>query len=138
MRLDFDDFLARPAEALASDRRLFGSPIERGEAERLASGPLMGRYSKALEHEYSPQLRREVLARIASRQPRCHRRRAELARAVPRQSRYPALPTASAGAKGKAMFREIHILGRSQVEELKRSPPRRRSSTAGSATRIPR
>jgi hypothetical protein len=60
--LDFDAFLARPAETLAAAADFLGAPIAPGEAEALCAGPLMRRYSKALEYEYSPALRREVLA----------------------------------------------------------------------------
>jgi hypothetical protein len=60
--IDFDAFLARPAETLAAAAAFLGHPIEPGEAEALCAGPLMRRYSKAPEYEYSPALRREVLA----------------------------------------------------------------------------
>jgi hypothetical protein len=59
---DFDSFLARPARQLAEIAAFFGHPTDAATAERLATGPLMGRYSKALEYEYTPQLRAEVLA----------------------------------------------------------------------------
>jgi hypothetical protein len=60
--LDFDAFLAAPAASLAGIARDFGHPCGPADAERLTAGPLMGRYSKALEYEYTPQLRAAVLA----------------------------------------------------------------------------
>jgi hypothetical protein len=59
---DFEAFLARPPEELVRLGAFFGHPIAQGEAERLASGPLMQRYSKGPEHAYSPALREQVLA----------------------------------------------------------------------------
>jgi len=57
--VDFDDFLAEPARTLMRAAGFLGHAM--AEAERLIAGPLMRRYSKALEYEYSPALRREVL-----------------------------------------------------------------------------
>jgi hypothetical protein len=64
--VDFDAFLAEPARSLAGIAAFFGHPIDAASAERLASGSLMSRYSKALEYEYTPQLRAEVLAESRS------------------------------------------------------------------------
>jgi hypothetical protein len=60
MWLDFDVFLADPARHFAAIAAHFGHPA--AGAEAICAGPLMGRYSKALEYEYSPDLRRQVLA----------------------------------------------------------------------------
>jgi hypothetical protein len=59
--VDFDDFLAAPGGTLIRAADFLGLGMTAAEAERLAAGPLMGRYSKALEYEYSPALRRAVL-----------------------------------------------------------------------------
>lgn len=60
--LDFDDFLAAPAQALERIAAFFGVPLGPAGAEHLAADPLMRRYSKAAEYEYSRELREEVLA----------------------------------------------------------------------------
>ena len=60
MWLDFDVFLADPERHFAAIAAHFGHPAP--DAEAICAGPLMGRYSKALEYEYSPDLRREILA----------------------------------------------------------------------------
>jgi hypothetical protein len=60
--LDFDAFLAAPAQALAALAGFFGVPLDPAGAEHLAADPLMRRYSKAAEYEYSRELREEVLA----------------------------------------------------------------------------
>lgn len=60
---DFDDFLAAPAESLARIAAHFGRPLPADRAQALVAGPIMSRYSKAPEHAYSAQLRRDVLAR---------------------------------------------------------------------------
>jgi hypothetical protein len=59
--LDFDRFLEAPHDSLLSTfRHLECNPTSASVANILA-GPLMQRYSKAPEHAYSPELRREIL-----------------------------------------------------------------------------
>ena len=60
--LDFDTFLARPAETLAAAAAHLGAPPTTAEAERLVTGPLMSRYAKGPEHAYTPELRAQMLA----------------------------------------------------------------------------
>lgn len=60
--LDFDAFLADPAAQLAEAAALLDVGLDAGQAEALVSGPIMRRYSKAPEHDYSPQLRADLLA----------------------------------------------------------------------------
>jgi hypothetical protein len=60
--LDFDEFLAWPSELLAKATRHFGFEADQEEIGRIASGPLMNRYSKDTEYEYSPDVRRELQA----------------------------------------------------------------------------
>jgi hypothetical protein len=62
MWLDFDSFLAAPAATLAALAGFFSVPLDVAGAEHLAADPLMRRYSKAAEYEYSRELREEVLA----------------------------------------------------------------------------
>ena len=59
---DFDQMLeGLPNELIRLTAFLgFDSPADRVHA--IATGPLMRRYSKALEHEYTPALRRELIA----------------------------------------------------------------------------
>ena len=58
--LDFDRFLQDPAHHLVMTANLFEFP-ESG-IDAILAGPLMHRYSKALEYDYSPSLRRQLLA----------------------------------------------------------------------------
>lgn len=60
MWIDFDDFLADPAARLGEVALSFGGSA--GEGAALAGHPLMRRYSKATEHEYSASLRDELIA----------------------------------------------------------------------------
>jgi hypothetical protein len=60
--VDFDRFLGAPALGLASILSALGSPTTPAMIEGLLAGPIMQRYSKAPEHAYDAQLRREVLA----------------------------------------------------------------------------
>src|SRR5437870_13531683 len=60
--LDFDSFLADPAAHFRSIAGHFGHAIDETAARFIVGGPLMGRYSKALDYEYSPELRRQILA----------------------------------------------------------------------------
>ncbi len=60
--VDFDRMLgAMPAE-LSRVAKFFGVDPEPGQLAALATGPLMTRYSKALEYEYSADLRRDLIA----------------------------------------------------------------------------
>ena len=65
--LDFDTFLADPAAHLAAIAAHFGHDAGEATARAIIEGPLMGRYSKALDYEYSPALRREILAEARHR-----------------------------------------------------------------------
>jgi hypothetical protein len=60
--VDFDRFLGAPALGLASMLSALGAPTTPAMIEGLLGGPIMQRYSKAPEHGYDAQLRREVLA----------------------------------------------------------------------------
>ncbi|MGB3472779.1 MAG: hypothetical protein WBA51_18330, partial [Erythrobacter sp.] len=64
--VDFDAFLAQPAAQLSQIAQHLGIALSDDQAQQLASGPMMQRYSKAPEHGYSPQLREDVLAKAAS------------------------------------------------------------------------
>ena len=57
---DFDAMLADMPGELARVAELFG--FESGGAAAIATGPLMSRYSKATDYEYSPALRSELIA----------------------------------------------------------------------------
>ncbi|PEQ12191.1 hypothetical protein B2G71_13750 [Novosphingobium sp. PC22D] len=60
LRVDFDRFLDDPAAGIMRMAGHLRLPLAEGEAARLAASPLMTRYSKAPEHEYSAQLRRNL------------------------------------------------------------------------------
>lgn len=60
--VDFDLMLGDMPTALRGLTRFFGYEAEHAVIAAIASGPLMGRYSKALEFDYSPALRRELIA----------------------------------------------------------------------------
>ena len=62
---DFDVMLGDMAGWLARCARHFEFQVPPGRLEELVSGPLMRRYSKALEYDYSPSLRAELLAEAA-------------------------------------------------------------------------
>jgi len=57
---DFDAMLGDMPAELARVADFFGFATE--EVEAIATGPLMGRYSKATEFEYTPSLRRDLIA----------------------------------------------------------------------------
>ena len=65
--LDFDAFLADPAAHFAAIAAHFGHAADEAAIRAIVGGPLMGRYSKALDFEYSPALRREILAEARHR-----------------------------------------------------------------------
>jgi hypothetical protein len=59
---DFDRMLSNMPAELSRVAKSFGFEAEPGQLAALAAGPLMGRYSKALEYDYSADLRRELIA----------------------------------------------------------------------------
>ena len=59
---DFDTMLDDMQGQLARLATLFGFKAPRDTIRAIATGPLMGRYSKATEFEYSPSLRRDLIA----------------------------------------------------------------------------
>ena len=63
--MDFDDFLSQPGEQLQRAARHFGRELSAETALALVSGPIMARYSKAQEYDYSASLREELLAEAA-------------------------------------------------------------------------
>jgi hypothetical protein len=59
--LNFDRFLAAPQESLQRVFATLGAPQPTADVEALLAGPIMRRYSKAPEHAYDAQLRRELM-----------------------------------------------------------------------------
>ncbi len=59
--LNFDRFLAEPQQALQRVFQALGRPQPPAELEALLAGSIMRRYSKAPEHAYDAQLRRELM-----------------------------------------------------------------------------
>jgi hypothetical protein len=59
---DFDKALAEPERMLGTFADFFGISAAPDTLRAIVGGPLLGRYSKALEYEYSPALRRDLLA----------------------------------------------------------------------------
>ena len=61
LRVDFDQFLGSPTSVLAAVLRHFDLDGSSNAAAAILAGPDMRRYSKAPEHAYDAQLRRDVL-----------------------------------------------------------------------------
>lgn len=59
---DFDSMLADMPNELLRVAQFFGFDAPADRIHAIATGPLMRRYSKAIEHEYSAELRRELIA----------------------------------------------------------------------------
>jgi hypothetical protein len=59
---EFDSMLGDMNGELSRVADFFGFNADPARAEAIAAGPLMRRYSKALEYEYSPALRDELIA----------------------------------------------------------------------------
>ncbi len=59
---DFDLMLENMQASLGEVCRFFGFDAPDERLRQIVAGPLMSRYSKALEYDYSPGLRRELLA----------------------------------------------------------------------------
>lgn len=62
MPVDFDVFLSAPAEGLACAAAHLGVAVEGGAVEAAIGGGLMRTYSKAPEHAFSPEARRDYVA----------------------------------------------------------------------------
>ena len=62
---DFDRMLEDMPAAIGRAAEHFGFTAEPGSLEAIASGALMRRYSKALDHGYSPALRRDLIAQAS-------------------------------------------------------------------------
>ena len=65
--LDFDQFLRDPQTSLSAIARHFGLTAARDRIGDIARGPLMRRYSKALDHEFGPDARRQLLDEAGAR-----------------------------------------------------------------------
>jgi hypothetical protein len=59
---DFDAMLADMPNELIRLTQFFGFAATAERLHAIATGPLMARYSKALEYDYSPSLRRDLIA----------------------------------------------------------------------------
>lgn len=59
--IDFDRFLDTPAEQLSIIARFLGHELAPHRASELVDGPIMQRYSKAPEHDFTPGLRAQLL-----------------------------------------------------------------------------
>ena len=64
--VDFEDALIDPAAALAAQCGHFGLSVDAARIDAALTGPVMRQYSKAPEHGYSPDLRRELQAQAAA------------------------------------------------------------------------
>ena len=63
---DFDFMLAQMSSELGRVAEFFGFTADEARIEAVARGPLMGRYSKHLGYEYSPQLRNDLISDAGS------------------------------------------------------------------------
>jgi hypothetical protein len=64
---NFDRQLGEMPSALAEIASFFGFRCSSEAIAKIARGPLLSRYSKALEYDYSPELRRELLTQASAR-----------------------------------------------------------------------
>jgi len=64
--VDFEAMLADPAASLTAQARHFGLAPDAARIETVLAGPIMRQYSKAPEHGYSPDLRRQLQAQAAA------------------------------------------------------------------------
>lgn len=98
--LDFDTFLAEPVRHFTAIAAHFGIEVSPPLATAIADGPLLRRYSKALDYEFSPRDRRETLADARFRHGRAIEDGLDWLRGL--ASRYPAVAQAIRRAQGKA------------------------------------
>jgi hypothetical protein len=97
--MDFDLFLTDPARHLSAIAAHFGYRADPAQIQAICEGPLMGRYSKALDHEYSPALRRQILADARQRHAPAIRDALNWLDGL--QSRYPAAARAIRRARAE-------------------------------------
>ncbi|MDK2759852.1 MAG: hypothetical protein KYX64_00665 [Sphingopyxis sp.] len=64
--VDFEAMLVDPAASLTAQARHFGLTPEVARIDAALAGPIMRQYSKAPEHGYSPDLRRQLQAQSAA------------------------------------------------------------------------
>lgn len=64
--VDFDALLGDLLPRLRTIADHFGFAASESDLNHIISGPILRRYSKAMEHEYSPALRRELIAEASS------------------------------------------------------------------------
>jgi len=95
---DFDAMLGDMTAELARIAGFFGFDTKDGEIPSIASGPMMNRYSKAPEYDYSPTVRRELIGDATER----HRRDIDAGLAMLRSAaeKSPLLARALARARG--------------------------------------
>lgn len=62
LKLDFDKFLQHPAERLATACAWLGFDTTPEQCSTAVNGPILRRYSKALEHPYDPNLRNDIIS----------------------------------------------------------------------------
>ena len=98
--LDFDAFLADPVRHFIAIADHFGIEAAEPQARAIAEGPLMRRYSKALDYEFSPEARRDTLAEARFRHGRAIQDGLDWLGGL--ASRYPAVAQAIRRAQGKA------------------------------------
>jgi hypothetical protein len=65
--MDFEAFLRDPSSALAAQAAHFGLSVGANQIDAVLAGSIMRQYSKAPEHGYSPDLRRQLQAEAATR-----------------------------------------------------------------------
>ena len=95
---DFDQMLQNMQTELARMSEQFGFAVSAHEIEAIANSPLLARYSKALEYEYSPQLRRELIAEALAANGRAFEGALAMLRSAAEKS--PLLARAMARAEG--------------------------------------
>ena len=95
---DFDQMLQNMQTELARIAEQFGFAVSAHEIEAIANSPLLARYSKALEYEYSPQLRRELIAEALAANGRAFEGALAMLRSAAEKS--PLLARAMARAEG--------------------------------------
>ena len=94
---DFDKMLRGMEAELARIAEFFGFTADAERVRALATGPLMRRYSKAPEHEYSAALRQELIAESSERFSREIDRALAMLRAAAEKSPLLARALARAG-----------------------------------------